>query len=102
METGFLDKGKKFLPFWLVKRIFLSKKKKHWFLFSAFFPASGNHYLNYGEVYFKLWRSLFMEKTLITKTLIKLLAIIFFDFSVVPSYQWNSLFELVEAAFLPS
>ena len=43
-----------------------------------------------------------MEKTLITKTLIKLLAIIFFDFSVVPSYQWNSLFELVEAAFLPS
>ena len=46
---------------------FQTQMKKYCFLFRAFFPASGNHYLNYTEVYLKL--------------LLLLLATVFFDFS---------------------
>ena len=55
----------------LVETHFSGQKKKYCFLLRTFFLASGNHYLNYREVYLKL--------------LSLLLATIFFDFSDIPA-----------------
>ena len=38
----------------LVETHFLVQKKKYCFFLRTFFPASGNHYLNYREAYLKL------------------------------------------------
>ena len=80
---------------------FSVQKKKYCFLLRTFFPASGNHYLNYREAYLKL--------------LSLLLATIFFDFSdisanvssffvqqkripkqIIHSCQWKRIFCLQE------
>ena len=64
----------------IVETHFSVQKKKHCFLFRAFFPASGIHYLNYREAYLKL--------------LLLLLTIILFDFVYIPvnvtSFSTNS------------
>ena len=80
--------------FRLVETHFSFQKKKYCFLFGAFFPASGNHYLNHRGAYLKL--------------LLLLLAIIFFDFSDNPvngssveTYSYTNFpFPLVETDFL--
>ena len=85
----------------LVETHFSVQKKKYCFLLRTFFPASGNHYLNYREAYLKL--------------LSLLLATIFFDFSdisanvssffvqqkrilkqILHSCQWKPIFCLLE------
>ena len=89
METHFLASGNHFilLPQIFFKEFFIpasgntffSPEEKVLFFTWYFFPTSGNYYLNYREVYLKLL-SLF-------------LAMIFFDFSDVPTKQF---FRLVE------
>ena len=64
VETHFLASGNHFfhcLRYFsrssssrLVETHFSVQKKKYCFLLRTFFPASGNHYLNYREAYLKL------------------------------------------------
>ena len=82
----------------LVETHFSVQKKKYCFLLRTFFPAGGNHYLNYREAYLKL--------------LSLLLTMIFFNFPDIPAnvssffrlvetYSWiKSLFLLVETDFI--
>ena len=62
---------------WLVETHFSAQMKQYCFLLKKFFPASGNHHLNYREAYLKL--------------LLLLLAAIFFDFPDIPD-NINSFF----------
>ena len=64
--------------------MYFSVQKKYCFSFRAFFPASGNHYLNYRVAYLKL--------------LLVLLVAIFFDFSDIPVI--GSSFSLIRNVFL--
>ena len=108
VETDFLASGNHFFPW---SHIFFKKSfipisrsdlfsPKEWYCFSfrAFFPASENRFLNYGEAYLK--------------PLFLLLATVFLSsfgyscqwkqfFGLIETYSWtNCPFQLVETGFL--
>ena len=85
---------------WLVETHFSVQKKKYYFLPRTFFPARGNHYLNYREAYLKLYHYCFLlvETDFLSTWFYLEIFFCYWEFNF-----WKiTLFSLVETDFLAS